>query len=460
MSSTVSDVMISEKNKTLIFINGYKFCFHKLLKNDIQRWKCFKKTCKSYTKLNEKNEILERPSEHNHKSDSIEILNRQKLSNNLKRKAIDDLYDKPSKLIHRELSNDVSTLTSYDLTLIRKNMHHARASVIPKLPNNLLDLHNSLKENIKSNQDEKFLLINDYENNILVFSTITNLKFLSQVDTILVDGTFKSCPKLFTQFFTIHGLSNGNYIPLVFFLLIDKSIETYKKAFLHLNSECIKNNINFLPKMLFADFEKAIHSAVLFVWPSVELKGCRFHLGQSWWRKIQTLGLSNEYKLNSEISNYLKVFFGLPFLKPEDVENCFTDDLVSILPQNEKVETFTDYILNTYITPNSDFPPSLWAMYSGSMTRTTNSCEAFHSKFNGMFYSAKPNIYKFIDVLKNVQKDTYIKIRSSSHIKKIRREVCEKQEFLRKQMIKYDVNEITRFDYIKTVSFKFLPLMN
>jgi len=43
MSLIVSEVMTSEKNKTLIFINGLKFCFHKLSKNDIQRWKCFKK---------------------------------------------------------------------------------------------------------------------------------------------------------------------------------------------------------------------------------------------------------------------------------------------------------------------------------------------------------------------------------------------------------------------------------
>jgi len=59
---------------------------------------------------------LECTTEHNHENDSVEKLNRQKLSNNLQRKAIDDLYDKPSKLIHKELSNDVSTLTSYDLT--------------------------------------------------------------------------------------------------------------------------------------------------------------------------------------------------------------------------------------------------------------------------------------------------------------------------------------------------------
>ena len=26
------------------------------------------------------------------------------------------------------------------------------------------------------------------------------------------------------------------------------------------------------------------------------IKCCRFHLGQSWWRKIQDLGLSREYK--------------------------------------------------------------------------------------------------------------------------------------------------------------------
>ncbi|KAF0708341.1 Uncharacterized protein FWK35_00034753 [Aphis craccivora] len=93
-------------------------------------------------------------------------------------------------------------------------------------------------------------------------------------------------------------------------------------------------------------------------------------------------------------------------------------------------------------------------MYSGSIiTRTTNSCESFHSKFNGMFYSAHPNIYKFIDVLKNVQKDTYIKIRSSNV-----KYTCVKQEFLSREMIKYDVNEITRFDFVKTVSFKIFTI--
>jgi hypothetical protein len=45
------------------------------------------------------------------------------------------------------------------------------------------------------------------------------LNFLSEVDSIFVDGTFKSYPKLLTQFFTIYALKNNNkiYIPMVFF---------------------------------------------------------------------------------------------------------------------------------------------------------------------------------------------------------------------------------------------------
>jgi len=54
----------------------------------------------SYVQLNDKNEIFERSSEHNHTKVSVELLNRSKQINNLKHKAIDDPYDEPSKPIH------------------------------------------------------------------------------------------------------------------------------------------------------------------------------------------------------------------------------------------------------------------------------------------------------------------------------------------------------------------------
>ena len=45
----------------------------------------------------------------------------------------------------------------------------------------------------------------------------------------------------------------------------------------------------------YADFEIAIHNEVTTVLPGLEVKECRLHLGQSWWPKMQSLGLSKQY---------------------------------------------------------------------------------------------------------------------------------------------------------------------
>ena len=63
----------------------------------------------------------------------------------------------------------------------------------------------------------------------------------------------------------------------------------------HTVSEAAKLGVNVFPTIVHADFETAIHNAVATVWPGCEAKTCHFHLGQSWWRKIQSLGLSKQY---------------------------------------------------------------------------------------------------------------------------------------------------------------------
>ena len=53
-------------------------------------------------------------------------------------------------------------------------------------------------------------------------------------------------------------------------------------------------------------------------------------MGQTWWRKIQTLGLSQDYKgSHNEIGKWLKHSFGLHFLCPSDVEDSFCEDVMS-----------------------------------------------------------------------------------------------------------------------------------
>jgi hypothetical protein len=53
------DIMNSERNKTLKVIDSFKFHFHKMLKNDIQRWCCTVKTYKCFLKFNDNNICIE-----------------------------------------------------------------------------------------------------------------------------------------------------------------------------------------------------------------------------------------------------------------------------------------------------------------------------------------------------------------------------------------------------------------
>lgn len=92
------NTMKSEKNKILKLIGGHKFRFHKILKNDIERWCRIVKTCKCFLKFNSLNSVIESVNEHNHEPLPEKILSRQKFSNNLKRKAVDDMFTRPSSV--------------------------------------------------------------------------------------------------------------------------------------------------------------------------------------------------------------------------------------------------------------------------------------------------------------------------------------------------------------------------
>jgi len=121
------------------------------------------------------------------------------MSNILKRKAIDNVYDRPCKLIQNELrKEDAETLTSYDVSRIRDNMYQARSHILPKLPKSIFDVHEIIEHlQIISNRGENMTFFNDRQNNIIGFSCSTNLELLAKSEIWFIDGTFKSAPKFF-----------------------------------------------------------------------------------------------------------------------------------------------------------------------------------------------------------------------------------------------------------------------
>jgi len=144
--------------------------------------------------------------------------------------------------------------------------------------------------------------------------------------------------------------------------------------------------VNVFPTIVCDDFENAIQNAVITVLPGCEVKACRFHLGQSWWWKIQSLGLSKQYgKKGSEVSHFLQNIFVLSILPPAEVNDRFALNCISSLPNGKRGEQFCDYLLENYIDADSAFPTPVWSECSASSLRTIKARESFHAQFNWLF---------------------------------------------------------------------------
>jgi hypothetical protein len=117
---------------------------------------------------------------------------RQEINNGVKRKAQEDISQRPAKLIHMEISAvasknpSVAILDISEINNIRRNMYVARRSTLPPMPRNIQDVHNALNTVLtKTVRNEEFLLVNDIDSNIIIFSRYTNLNFLCSVENLV-----------------------------------------------------------------------------------------------------------------------------------------------------------------------------------------------------------------------------------------------------------------------------------
>ena len=106
--------MYSKRGTELPVVDGYKFRHHKDLANNVQRWMCTKKDCTAYMRIGD---AVEGNQMHNHPRDPDGSLTRQKVSNACKRKAIEDIFDRPSKFIRKKVQpEDLELLIDADRT--------------------------------------------------------------------------------------------------------------------------------------------------------------------------------------------------------------------------------------------------------------------------------------------------------------------------------------------------------
>ena len=120
---------------------------------------------------------------------------------------------------------------------------------------------------------------------ILIFGTASNIDVLNTCNIWLADGTFKTAPNLFYQFYVIHSLKggpnsleDGHLLPCLFILLSNKSEDVHTLMWREIKILCP----NACPSHLIVDF-------------------------QNIWRKIQELGLKARYQQDSTFAFQIKM---------------------------------------------------------------------------------------------------------------------------------------------------------
>ncbi|KAL4111997.1 hypothetical protein QTP88_015850 [Uroleucon formosanum] len=154
---------------------------------------------------------------------------------------------------------------------------------------------------------------------------------------------------------------------------------------------------------------------------------------------------------NSPEGKWLQYCFGLPFLHPQEVSDCFLE-LMSEIPAEKKIQSFANYLVENIVSEDSLFPPELWAKGCNNLTQTTNVCESFHKHFNSYFFNAHPSIIKFVEVPIEFQTDIYLKINlAKTTIKQIKNKAV-----IKKHQVINELRDtsISTMNFIKNINNK------
>ena len=260
-------------------------------------------------------------------------------------------------------------------------------------------------------------------NEILIFTTTENIRHLSRAKYWIIDGTFKTAPIIFKQLYTIHapvGGTNHKIVPLLYALMTAKSEELYERLFQELNEMADREDIELKPDFVITDFEMAAINAVKSEFPGVQNKGCFFHLGQSVYRKIQSLQLASRYGTDEDFSIKIRQIPALAFLSPLEIPEAF-DNLKLQIPEEaaDLVRWFEDNYVhgrvrkrlrngNTTRWPPL-FPPDLWSVFENEelgFPRTQNKVEAWHRRWQTLVGRAHVGVFSLIVEIQKEQDTT------------------------------------------------------
>lgn len=144
-----------------------------------------------------------------------------------------------------------------------------------------------------SHRGNRFLLTQNEHWQFIIFATDEQLGTLAACSTVYVDATFRSCPRPFHQFLTVHGFYQDRVIALVFVLMGQRLVGNYTHIFQDLKRKIFELTANqWQPRLFISDFETAIRTALHAEFPGVTVHGCYYHFCAAVWKKARELNIT------------------------------------------------------------------------------------------------------------------------------------------------------------------------
>ena len=165
-------------------------------------------------------ELVGEINKHTHppSQDQIKVA---KIKASIKRRS-EATHDTPQQILEAALQNisETAAVNLPQINNLKRTIHSQRKdNDLPPTPLRREDIPVLPERYQVTKAGEQFLIfdsgVGDNER-ILIFATQQGIRFLSNNSHWFMDGTFKLCPEIFYQIYTIRTLNNNQVFPCVF----------------------------------------------------------------------------------------------------------------------------------------------------------------------------------------------------------------------------------------------------
>ena len=399
ISKMAARVIAGNRGGKVLIYNGFKYQKNRQRIHAIY-WRCWRQECRANLQTNIFNLDDQAPNitilqegPHTHEEDDTVIGVDTTLQS--LRSAIQQDPSVPIKRVYNNFARNVAQGGGDrehipEFHRVRSAMTRTRLAHVPAVPHDIdeVSIHGHWK---RTWSEDRFLLYKNNDWGVLIYATHENLLNLRQCKEIYCDGTFRTCPRPYSQYFTIHGRYRNRVMCFVNCLMTDRNIGDYRHIL-----ETLKVKIRQItrhrwrPRKVICDFELALIAAVETELPRAQISGCYFHFNQSLWRKVQNLGLAASYRRRPAVKSLVRKVMAIGYLPIAVVRQNFRLLRTSRRTQRlcrryNGLRDFLDYFERNYL--NGLFPPQMWNVYERDMNNRTNNsveskCYLFISKVN------------------------------------------------------------------------------